>query len=424
MVKYIVGKIIVVFAGFALSITVTAQSDSLNRLVECRERTGLPNFFRKLQAGGAVTIGYLGGSITAAANGWRDQSVNWFQQQYPQATIRQINAGVGGTGSDLGVFRVKHDVLEQQPDLVFVEFAVNDGGLAPARIHQAMEGIVRQIWRHNKRTDICFVYTLSGNMLPVLQEGRLWPSMLAMEQIAQHYGIPSVMFGKSVADLVAAGSLIFQSKEQDIAGRLIFSEDNVHPNTHTGHRLYTEALIRAMQQMQQHAGSYAHPLHKIFTGVNWENAKMLPVTELLKKGKWIEIVATPDTIGMQFRSRFPQLWKTTQPGASLRIRLKGSLAGLYDLIGPGCGQYSIAIDKQQPKLYPRFDKYGNYYRSAYFLLPELPEGIHDIEWTCTASAPDKMAILKQNGKDPGKELSIYQENACYAGWLLIIGTLK
>ena len=38
---------------------------------------------------------------------------------------------MGGTGSDLGVFRLQHDVLRQRPDLVFIEFAVNDAGALP-----------------------------------------------------------------------------------------------------------------------------------------------------------------------------------------------------------------------------------------------------------------------------------------------------
>ncbi|HEY8955031.1 SGNH/GDSL hydrolase family protein, partial [Chitinophaga sp.] len=195
---------------FLLSGSLHAQTDSLNSMQECRIRQGLPNFFAKLGSGAPLTIAYFGGSITAASGGWRDQSVKWFQQQYPQAQIKQVNAGVGGTGSDLGVFRLRRDVLSQQPDLVFVEFAVNDGG---PYVHQTMEGIVRQIWKANPATDICFVYTVAGNMLPVLQQGQLWPTMLAMEHIAQHYGIPSVQLGMQVLALLKEGKLVFQGKQ-------------------------------------------------------------------------------------------------------------------------------------------------------------------------------------------------------------------
>ena len=94
-------------------------------LVECHERNNLPNTFASLEAGKTVRIAYLGGSITAQ-EGWRPKTLKWFRDQFPTAKVEGINAAIGGTGSDLGVFRLKHDVLDHDPDLLFVEFAVND----------------------------------------------------------------------------------------------------------------------------------------------------------------------------------------------------------------------------------------------------------------------------------------------------------
>ena len=37
-----------------------------------------------------------------------------------------INVGIGATDSYLGVHRVTADVLDKEPNLVLVEFAVND----------------------------------------------------------------------------------------------------------------------------------------------------------------------------------------------------------------------------------------------------------------------------------------------------------
>ena len=57
---------------------------------------------------------------------------------------------------ELGACRLQEDVLRQNPDLVSLEFRVNGGGGFEGK---SMEGIVRQIWRNNRTTDICFVYT-------------------------------------------------------------------------------------------------------------------------------------------------------------------------------------------------------------------------------------------------------------------------
>lgn len=143
------------------------QAQGLRDAAEFHARGGLPNAFAKLKAGKAVRIAYLGGSITEQ-NGWRPKTLDWFKKRYPAASITEINAAIGGTGSDLGVYRLQQDVLTHKPDLLFVEFAVNDGGAAPERILKAMEGIVRQTWRADRSTDICFVYTLTGPHPPFL----------------------------------------------------------------------------------------------------------------------------------------------------------------------------------------------------------------------------------------------------------------
>src|SRR5512135_2926693 len=80
-------------------------------LPETSVRQGLPNVYAKLALGQEVRIAYLGGSITEQP-GWRPKTLQWFRNEYPAAKILEINAAIGGTGSDLGVFRLQHDVLD------------------------------------------------------------------------------------------------------------------------------------------------------------------------------------------------------------------------------------------------------------------------------------------------------------------------
>ena len=91
--------------SFALLQTPSKAADDFQKVpVKLYDlRGGLPNFFAKLDAGHKVNIGYLGGSITAQ-NGWRPKTLKWFQKNYPKAKISQINAAIGGTGSDLACF--------------------------------------------------------------------------------------------------------------------------------------------------------------------------------------------------------------------------------------------------------------------------------------------------------------------------------
>src|SRR5690606_493249 len=69
-------------------------------LQEFSERGGVPNFFSKLKPGAEVNMAYIGGSITEAREGWRDLTFGWFRTMYPQTKFNQINAAIGGTGSN------------------------------------------------------------------------------------------------------------------------------------------------------------------------------------------------------------------------------------------------------------------------------------------------------------------------------------
>ncbi len=134
-------------------------------------------------------------------------TLDWLRGRYPKAKFVEIFAAVSGTGSNYGAPRLERDVLRHKPDLLFVEFAVNDGGGSP-RVEAQMEGIVRKTWAANPRTDICFVYTVSEYLLPDLLAGDYESPARSMERVAAHYGIPSFNFGIEVARRVQNNTLV------------------------------------------------------------------------------------------------------------------------------------------------------------------------------------------------------------------------
>ena len=408
----------------------TAEPYPLRKAVECRVRKGLPNFFDKLEQGKPVRIAYLGGSITAQA-GWRPKTLGWFREQFPAADISEINAAIGGTGSDLGVFRLQQDVLDHRPDLLFVEFAVNDGGASVHRIHQAMEGIVRQTIKADARTDICFAYTLVGGWTETLQQGKFPRAASAMEAIADHYGIPSVHMGLSVALLEAQGKLIFQAakpktdaQKQALGDKILFSPDNVHPYTDTGHELYLQAVGRAMGQIRKVGQAGSHPLKAPFTADNWEAAQMLPLDKARLSPGWKKLDPTEHNLARRFQTRMPTMFFANQPGESISIRFRGAGLRIYDLLGPDCGQVKVTLDNGQPVIKPRFDAYCTYHRLATLAIAEnLPDTVHTVTLELHAEQPDKAAILarrKQKIDRPER----YDDTAWYAGAVMIMGELR
>jgi lysophospholipase L1-like esterase len=405
--------------GQVLFVFLAVGQATSSPLLELHARSGLPNFFFKLHRGDSVKIAYFGGSITAAAGGWRDQSAAWIQKEFPRAKVGLVNAAIGGTGSDLGVFRQRNDVLAHHPDLVFVEFAVNDHGAAPERILKTMEGIVRQIRRAHSRTDICFVYTLTATSAPTVVEGKLTNAMIAMEEVAAHYGIPSVQLGLEVIDLYKKGNLLFKGDPKEHPGKTVFSQDSVHPYTETGHRLYAEALARSLSALKPISHRKSHKLIKPLSKDNWENARMVLATELAGAADW-QLLTESDPIARQFRNRLPVLLKSKSAGASLTLSFEGRIAGFYDVVGPGCGQFEVSVDNGPTVEYPRFDRFSTYHRTHYFFIPEMNPGKHTVSLKVSDKPLDKMAILKTGNNQPG-ELTRYETNDCYAGYVLLLG---
>lgn len=419
-----------------------AQADVAARdAVELSARGGLPNVFAKLEQGLPVTIAYLGGSITAQ-QGWRVQSRAWLQQKYPQARIEEIHAAIGGTGSDLGVFRLENDALKGRPDLLFVEFAVNDSGARPERIRKAMEGIVRKTWRALPDTDICFVYTVTAKDTPALAAGKMKPSEVVMEEVADHYGIPSVHLGLEIARLEKEGKLVMRSADslmtrvsgdelneaatlaQDSEGRTIFSKDGVHPYPETGHVLYTRALSRSLEQMPGVGSTGSRSLPAPLTADNWEAARQFPLDGAgTFSGPVKRLDPKTDEVAKAFANRMPTMW-SFEPGATLRFKFKGTKVGIYDLFGPDSAIVEVSVNGKT-RTVTRFDGYCTYRRLTTLGVGDnMPDEVHEVSITVLAEKPDKRALLfERNRDDFDKDPAKYEPTIWRAGAIFIVGEL-
>lgn len=411
----------------------------LRKAIECTPRNGLPNFFAKAAAGTKLKVAYLGGSITSQP-GYRVQSLSHFKATYPQSTFEEINAAIGGTGSDLGVFRIEHDVFKGNPDLLFVEFAVNDGGAQPAEIVKAMEGIVRKTWNTFPQCDICFVYTFTETLLGDLKAGHFNRSASTMERVADHYGIASIHMGLEAVRLEGEGKLVMKAPAAKVErvsgdelnqnapitvgadGKIAFSLDGVHPYTDTGHKLYTEAIVRSLPLIQK-AGTApkSHTLAAPLDAHNYERTVMIPVEKALKTGAWLALPADSG-LGKSHLNRVGTLWKA-EPEAVLSFKFKGSSAKMYDLLGPDCGKLEVVVDGKVSSRV-RFDGYCTYSRlSTTSIATGLEETeVHEVSIRVLADPIEKAKILfEKNRPDIEKSPQKYAATNWYVGAIFLVG---
>ena len=200
-------------------------------------RSGIPRFVEKLQKDSSVMVGFIGGSITQnAENGGFVSALNdHLSEAFPNVAVRTLNAGMASTDSAWGAKRIDRDLLKKKPDLVFVEFAVNDGDRASSG---DMERIVRKIHAADPSIDIVFLYSTSDSAFRKLLAGKIPHAIHEHEKVARHYGIPSIILGTDLARRVSTGEWKWEN----------FSSDSCHP-TPSGYDSYSRDLLASFNKL-------------------------------------------------------------------------------------------------------------------------------------------------------------------------------
>lgn len=298
----------------------------------------LGRVFAKLKAGQDTTIAYFGGSITAA-NGYRVKTLKWFRDTYPQAKITEVNAAIGGTGSDLGDFRCNSDVIAHNPDLVFVEFSINDGSPKNEFRKATMEGIVRQLWSSPSKPEIVFLYTTSRT----LDHARV-----SHPAVAKHYGIPDIDLQPTLLEALKRTDLPKPTEEQLANPKLdwktpgqIFMADTVHPNDF-GHTLYTETIV-AWLKTQIDAQPLPEPvLGAPLVSEEFAHVALVAPSKAKLTGDWEVLPADPKSgkIGRYADGAI----NARLPNDALEFEFDGTALGLYLNVQADGGKFEWTID--------------------------------------------------------------------------------
>ena len=412
-----------VLAGLAAATGVAAQEPVRVPAKLSVLRGGLGNVMSKLKGGGDVRVAYIGGSVTAAA-GWRVQTFDWLKKQYPTAKLAHTNAAIGGTGSDLGVFRMRKDVLDHKPDLVFVEFSINDGSRKPADVLRSVEGMVRQTWRADPTTDICFVYVYSRGYQKHLEQGMCAPVPSAHDRVAAHYGIPSINVALRIAHLVRDGKMVVKAKQgtKTDDGKTIFSHDGVHPLRTTGHAIYTDIITDALEAMANEPKPMRHKLGTPLVADNWEKAKLVGLEPWMHTAGWRKVDRTKGW-GKQYASDFPAVWEADKPGEKITFTFKGTMVAVYDVIGPRTGQVVLTVDGKAT-LRNRFDPWCTcYYRRHMFTVAKgLEDKLHTVSIAVSDKAPDVMPGVRHMARHGRKiDPESIKGTVLRIGYLMLVG---
>ncbi len=244
-----------------------------------RRRGGLARFRRALRAG-KVVIGFMGGSITEAhrEGNWPYFIANWFMRRFPDVELVWENAAIGGTGSLSGAMRARRDLIDRGCDLVFVEYAVNDG--PGEESFRTREGLLRQLLAEER--DVVLMHTYCQGMYEEMTAGKVPASIAELEQLAEHYKLSSVWSGLHAMNEQRAGRMSWEA----------WLPDGLHPEA-LGSSVYAEPVIELLESEAASAGGAMIPCGANrpapLNANHFEHIGVVPWEAVRFEGPWAEM---------------------------------------------------------------------------------------------------------------------------------------
>ncbi len=172
-------------------------------------RKPLTNTYKKLTEDKELNVVYFGGSVTngyGSSNSekysWRALIGQWLKDNFPNANVTNINRASGESGTYLGTYRLQRDVIAKNPDLLFLEYSINDKyyGSSYDNAKLQVETIVREVREALPDCDIVMVLVTDKNCVEDNRKGKLHTQAQAHEDIAEAYNIPSLLVGMALAN--------------------------------------------------------------------------------------------------------------------------------------------------------------------------------------------------------------------------------
>ncbi len=228
----------------------------------------------KARNGEDVTIAYIGGSITEGYNAGTTEiyaklSCDYFRKTYATTgTVNYVNAGLSGTPSLLGLIRSDRDIFTAKPDLVFIEFAVNDAqdGLNKS----AFESLVRKALMQEQEPAVVLLFSMTESGYTCQNN---------MQLIGMNYELPMISVPNALNPELEAGRMVWKD----------WADDEAHPNA-GGQKLYSEFIIRYWNKVDAEESSGPYVLPEKMLNLNYTTMKMLDKNSLnvLEQGSFQE----------------------------------------------------------------------------------------------------------------------------------------
>lgn len=236
-----------------------------------------------------VKLAFLGASISigyhASPNGYGKCFPDFLEEYFRAAgkQVESINMAVSGTNRLTGMMITQLLVKEQQPDIVFVEYSINEES-HPIGLEK-YESLLRMLLSLEKRPVVIPVSVFNRDGYSCEEY---------MLHFAKMYGNPMVGLKHSLYPLIQSGELDMN----------VYTEDEGHPHV-DGHEFIAKAIWLAIQRsIEDNAPTL--PIPGPMTGARFEGLKLIDLEN-----------AAPETEPCSYHEPMFPVCRKKKPGSGL-----------------------------------------------------------------------------------------------------------
>lgn len=335
---------------------IAITEDMLNRSVlNYGNPYRLLKLFEKAAKGEKITFVVLGGSITQGSNAGPEKCygarlAGWLKDSFFDAEIKYVNAGIGATGSLIGVHRLDRDVLCHNPDFVIVEYSVND--VNSEQTVETYDNLLYKILNHKTKPALLCIGMVSkvgshaaDSHLPV----------------SKHYDIPFISYQNAVWPEIEKGNLTWD----------MLSDDDVHP-IEVGHKIVADLVINYLSGLKsKNINNFTDNVcEKPFVSTEYINGRIYQIEDI-----------TADSMGCFYRDKvnlntIPFGWTAKENGTPLEIEFKDckQVFVMLKRFKEG-GKAIISGLDSSDCIETKFDAHFTYYSSHLICKTETPTNI-------------------------------------------------
>ncbi len=212
---------------------------------------------KKLEAaenGEKLTMAYLGGSITEMGKYTTPFSA-YVKQTFAKGGFTEVNAGLSGTSSVVGLVRSEPNVISKNPDIVFVEFSVNDH--EDIMYKKCFESVIKRFLDlPNEPAVIILIHRAKSG----------FSSQAQMVPVGENFNIPIISMDNALTKAFNSGLLTLND----------YFTDDYHPHDKGG-KLVSDCLsyfFRQAMKTENRSDSYSVPEKSVY-GTEYENCEYI-----------------------------------------------------------------------------------------------------------------------------------------------------